>query len=365
MTDQARPADDPLAGFEREGGATIFRLELEAGRREQAKQASLAATAKRQAAREERERAAKEASRPVSYSSPELLAMDLPPQKWLVADLIPAGLCLLASPPKIGKTWLNLQLAIAAATGGMFCGYAMATACKVLFLDLEGGPRRERLRLKKLLNGAAAPENLHVAFDWPNMDNGGLEELDSWIEIHGFDLIIIDIWNKFRRRTPRGVNVYDFDSDVGHEVQNLVRKHDITVLLTHHTKKGRVEDHMESISGSQGLPGAVDTNIVIARKRGTGDAVLDVTPRDGREHHLAVDFVEGQWTILGDAGEVLGSKRRNKVHALLTQRGTWMSPKDIADELEDDIRSIRRTLRTMRDEGVVAVDAKGRFRLAG
>jgi RecA-family ATPase len=314
--------------------------------------------------KEERKRKAEEEAKlPVGYTARQIVELELPPLKWLVDGLIPAGMIVLASPPKIGKTWLNLQLALAVSTGQRFADYAECQFGKVLFLDLEGGQRREKFRLQKLLGHMPAPEGLKVYFDFLRMDEGGLDLLDKMIAEEGYVLVIIDIWNKFRPPTPRGANLYDWDSQVGQQIQKIARKHDISVVLTHHTKKGSVDDHLESISGSNGLPGAADTNIVITRQRGTGQAVLYVTPRDAKEHHLAVEFQEGRWSILGDAAEIQGSKRRSQIHALLTARKIPMSVKEIAEELDDGARQIRRILSKMVDDAAIERDGKGRYRI--
>ena len=55
-----------------------------------------------------------------TFTVDELLNADLPEQKWLVNELIPVGLVSLAGRPKVGKSWMALQLAVAVATGGRF-----------------------------------------------------------------------------------------------------------------------------------------------------------------------------------------------------------------------------------------------------
>jgi hypothetical protein len=52
----------------------------------------------------------------------ELLAADFPEPRWAVPGLVPVGLCILAGRPKVGKSWLALQLACAVATDGHFLG---------------------------------------------------------------------------------------------------------------------------------------------------------------------------------------------------------------------------------------------------
>ncbi len=55
----------------------------------------------------------------------DLLARNFPEPKWLVPDLLPGGLAMLAGKPKSGKSWLALNWAVAiarrAAKGPVLC----------------------------------------------------------------------------------------------------------------------------------------------------------------------------------------------------------------------------------------------------
>lgn len=54
-----------------------------------------------------------------------LLATPLPPVRWLVPDLLPTGLSLLAGASKSGKSWLCLWLCLQLAQGGEIWGRAV------------------------------------------------------------------------------------------------------------------------------------------------------------------------------------------------------------------------------------------------
>src|SRR4051812_49260965 len=54
------------------------------------------------------------------YSAAELRSRTFPPVAFCVPDLIPEGLTLIAGKPKIGKSWLALDVCIAVALG-RFC----------------------------------------------------------------------------------------------------------------------------------------------------------------------------------------------------------------------------------------------------
>jgi hypothetical protein len=67
---------------------------------------------------DERGSAAYQAAHKTTWTAAELLATQFPEPRWAVPDLVPVGLSFLAGRPKVGKSWLALQMAIAVGTGG-------------------------------------------------------------------------------------------------------------------------------------------------------------------------------------------------------------------------------------------------------
>ena len=59
---------------------------------------------------------------PKTISAEELLSTPLPPVKWIIPDLLPAGLALFAGPSKAGKSWLTLWLCLQVAPGHQNAG---------------------------------------------------------------------------------------------------------------------------------------------------------------------------------------------------------------------------------------------------
>ncbi len=70
-----------------------------------------------------------------------LLDADFPDPVWAVPDLITVGLTILAGRPKVGKSWLALQTAIAVGTGGKVLDRHVKQG-SVLYLALEDNARR-------------------------------------------------------------------------------------------------------------------------------------------------------------------------------------------------------------------------------
>jgi AAA domain len=92
----------------------------------------------------------------------ELAAHPAPAKVLLVKDLLYPGAWLLVGRPKIGKSWLLLQLALAVAESGTFLGFdCPATGAEVLCIFGEDDDSRIQDRLAAL-GVASAPSNCQV-----------------------------------------------------------------------------------------------------------------------------------------------------------------------------------------------------------
>ena len=78
---------------------------------------------------------------PKAISAEELLSTPLPPVKWIIPGLLPAGLALFAGPSKAGKSWLALWLCLQIAQGNPVWNREMA----VPFLSVIGRILGKRL----------------------------------------------------------------------------------------------------------------------------------------------------------------------------------------------------------------------------
>ena len=159
---------------------------------------------------------------PKTISAEELLSTPLPPVKWIIPNLLPAGLALFAGPSKAGKSWLTLWLCLQVAQGKPMWG-------------------RE-------------------------------------IEPHTV-LIVIDTLQKVRSSDQNNsVNASDYKEISA--LKALADKYNICILLIHHLRKQAADDPFQQIAGSNGLMGASDTSWVMQRKRMSQTASILVTGRD-------------------------------------------------------------------------------------
>jgi 5S rRNA maturation endonuclease (ribonuclease M5) len=279
------------------------------------------------------------------FTAADLMALDLPPVNYTVKGLLPEGVTLLASKPKVGKTWLAIGLGIAVATGGKALGTNEVEPGDVLYLALEDNRRRLRKRLALLHSGATAMDRLHLALEWPRLDEGGVERLEAFLVEHPETrLVVIDTLKKVRPRVSSSRSVYEVDYEVLEPLIPLAATYGVAILVIHHTRKADAEDPLDTISGSTGLTGGVDGAMVLKRQRGRADAFVYVTGRDIEEEiELALRWKaeSAGWAIIGDAEEYRLSKERAEVMGVLDETGEAMTPTEVADALGENVNAVK------------------------
>jgi len=292
--------------------------------------------------------------RPITITAAELMQKTLPEQRCIVPGLIGEGVSGLVSRPKIGKSWMLLQIAIAVANGGRVAGVPVKQGA-ALYLALEDTERRLQERIRRQLGGDSAPAALTLATTWPRLGAGCIEALEDWIAEHpDVTFIAIDTLAKIRPpRRPNG-DKYAEDYAVIEAVKALADRYHIAIVLAHHDRKAEAEDPLDRVSGTIGLTGSLDTILLLKRARGQHDATLFVTGRDVDERELALrwDPMFGIWTIVGDAEDFRRSDERRQIINLLATRAP-LKAKIIAAALDRKDNTTRWLLAEMVKAGEI------------
>lgn len=228
---------------------------------------------------------------PVIVNGKDLMAMAFPEPAWLVENLIPAGMTILAGPPKKGKSWFALELAFAVCGGGVFLGRKVQTG-KVLFCALEDSPRRFKDRLQKQGWTAAALENLDVIFgrDFQRLF-GGQNGLATFTAVAGgYPLVVVDT-------ISRAFHIRDWNdaaqvTAVLSPLQEATSESGVNLLcLDHHKKRNGFDPNpIEDILGSVSKSGVADTILGLYKESGKPGAKLAVVGRDVEECTLDLHF---------------------------------------------------------------------------
>jgi hypothetical protein len=229
------------------------------------------------------------------------MQMETPPVKWAVQDMLPEGLAVLAGKPKLGKSWLALELGISIAEGGIVMGSVPVESGDVLMLALEDNPRRLKNRFRTLLGDEPAPERLYMETQWPRENEGGLEAIAAWLGQHpAARLVVIDTLVRFRAQG--GETGYSQDSASIEGLHTLAKLHGVAILAITHFRKALSEDGdwIDQITGTLGIAGIADTLWGLVRKRGSGAALLRIDGRDVEQGDKALehDPPQGQWWVI-------------------------------------------------------------------
>lgn len=301
-------------------------------------------------------------SGPKIWTASELSDARFIAPRWAIPGLLPAGLAILAGRPKLGKSWLGLGWAIDLARGTLVFRKMEVVAGEVLYLALEDGPQRMQERIALMLGDCPAPPRLHIATEWPRMNEGGLDLLDQWLDAHPTArMVVVDTFKRVRPQEKGNARLYDMDYDAIQPVAELARHRNVAIVVVFHTRKGVSEDPLEMVSGTLGLSGAADAVLVLRRERGQADASLFVTGRDVEEQDLALRWEKDDelgWVLLGPADQFRKSKERQEIVDAITAM-PGMSPAEIADAIGKNRGAVRYLLFAMvRDNEVRVRDGK-------
>src|SRR5215208_5437111 len=217
--------------------------------------------------------------------------MRFEPIKYVVPGLIAEGLTLFAGKPKIGKSWFVLDAAKAVSQGGITLGGIQCEEGDVLFAALEDNRRRLQRRMSKLLPSFTQvwPSRLRFEISMPRLKDGGIDTVRRWIKsVANPRLVVIDTLAKVRDPKAKDQGNYEADYDSVSELKALADEFSIAIVLVHHQRKMEAEDPIDTVSGTTGLTGAVDTVLVLYR---TGQGtILYGRGRDIEEVEKAATF---------------------------------------------------------------------------
>ena len=249
-------------------------------------------------------------------SCEEIMTTLYKPTVSAVEGLISQGLYILAGSPKVGKSWLALELCLAISKGEKLLERPTRQGT-ALYFCLEDSWQRIQSRLYELTDEPS--EKLFFSLKADTIGDGLCEQISKFkSELDDLRLVVIDTLQMVRS---------DSDSSYGSDyaelipLKSLAEQLDISIVLVHNLRKAADSDPFNMILGSTGLNGCVDGLLVLKKdKRCGGQAVLYATGRDIEDCELTLNRDGARW--------VLTDERENKppdtfvfaVHDLMVER---------------------------------------------
>ena len=243
------------------------------------------------------------------YSSEYIMNTPMKPIEYCVDGLISQGLFILAGAPKVGKSWLALDI----------------------YLSLEDSLIRLQNRLYELTDDPS--DNLHFAIMAESISNGLPEQIEYCRKrFDDLKIVFIDTLQMVRNESESS---YGSDYKELSVLKALADKLGIAIVLVHHTRKCSDSDPFNMISGSTGLSGCVDGSMVlIESKRGSRKAKLYCVGRDIENQEINVVFENSRWKVSDDIKNVKPNYFSFAVHDFMVTQKTFKgSATQLAEKL--------------------------------
>jgi len=304
------------------------------------------------------------------WTTYELLTSNFPPLKWVVPDLLLEGLTVLAGRPKLGKSWLALQIGQAVACGGRVFGQTIESG-PVLYLALEDNARRLHRRLQLQHWPAEAEATFYTA--WEPLDRGGFAALQAEIDDQGHRLIVIDTLSRAFSGARNQNDIGEMTEVLG-SLQRLALDRGGAILgIDHHAKpRGTHPDPVDDILGSTGKGAVADCLIGLYRERGKQGAILRIVGRDlDADRNLSLQW-DGRlccWQLLGNADAITQSSLQAIILDAFTKLGGQATTRQVATLLEKNEGNVSHEIAELISKGkLLRCQKQGReqpYRLPG
>lgn len=221
-------------------------------------------------------------------SMTELYDSSFEPRVPVVDGLLNSGTYIFAGAPKVGKSFFMAQLAYHVAMGVPLWDYPVRQG-SVLYLALEDDYARLQQRLAMMF-GDESTDKLYLAVKSKTIKDGLAEQMEYFVKEHkDARLIIIDTLQRIRESDGDKMS-YGSDYDNMTPLKEFSDKTGVAIIVVHHTRKMAADDVCETISGTNGLLGAVDGALILYKKKRTSsEATLDIIGRDQQEQELTLE----------------------------------------------------------------------------
>ena len=228
-----------------------------------------------------------------------LMDMYLPPTRFCVESLMPQGVAILGGAPKIGKSWMVLDLCVHVAKGEPIWNLPTQKGT-VLYLSLEDPLQRLQTRLNSVTD--EAPSNLFFATAAGTIESGLGDQIKDFVSKHADTVLVaVDTFQIIRKNGTD--TTYANDYDEVRILKQLADELQISLLLVHHLRKRGDNDPLNKLSGTTGISGAVDAIFILDQsKRSATGATLICTGRDIEYRELELNFNDRTcvWDLISD-----------------------------------------------------------------
>jgi 5S rRNA maturation endonuclease (ribonuclease M5) len=194
-------------------------------------------------------------ARPVQPRKLSEIMSEERPTDFIIEGLLrTGGTTILVGEPKLGKSQMALDIALAVARGEQFIGLGTKKG-RVIYYALEDGEDiiRDRVRARGL---TGTEEDLYICPTPPVVEDS-TELLEEHIDLFQPNLIIIDTLRAMSVSAGKSENEASFADSI-YRIAKLARERGIGAIIVHHTVKATSGNPIADARGTSAIAGAVD-----------------------------------------------------------------------------------------------------------
>jgi 5S rRNA maturation endonuclease (ribonuclease M5) len=194
-------------------------------------------------------------ARPVQPRKLSEIMTEERPTDFIIEGLLRlGGTTILVGEPKLGKSQMALDIALAVARGEQFVGLSTKKG-RVIYYALEDGEDiiRDRVRARGL---TGMEEDLYICTTPPVVEDS-TEILEEHIDLYQPNLIIIDTLRAMSVSAGKSENEASFADSI-YRIAKLARERGIGAIIIHHTVKATTGNPIADARGTSAIAGAVD-----------------------------------------------------------------------------------------------------------
>lgn len=227
-------------------------------------------------------------------SSVEIMNTPMKKQRFIVDGMIYPGIHILSGDPKIGKSWMMMDMCLAVAKGEDFLGRKTERG-QVVYMALEDTFISLQSRMYELTDEPS--ENLSFALIANSIGNGLEDNLQECKKIFpDLKMVVIDTLQKIRNNID---TKYGADYRELSVLKSIADTLGIAIVLVYHNRKAHDSNPNNLISGTNGIAGCADGLLVFTRNG--ENAKLHISGRGAPSPELNLKRENAKWILLDDA----------------------------------------------------------------
>lgn len=309
--------------------------------------------------------------RPIS----ELLAMPDTDPDWMVDLLFTVGSNgWVAAEPKVGKSWVVLELAYCLSTGMPFLGrFAIKQPRRVLYVQEEDSVDRVKRRLKRLIKGdPSRPAPADAYWQWSIRLGFKLDDL-TWLEMlrqeiikYEAEIIILDVFNRLHSSDE---NKQQDMTAILNNLTRLTNDYGVAFIVVHHNRKPQQGDEArgnQRLRGSGVLGGWGECSLYLRRSKEKDTIIVTPESKDAPEiDDFTISLRDqengGIFLEMGDMEPVMRMSKgdADTIEAVqhLSDRGIGATVQAVAEALGKDRTTIQKRLTRLVEDGYLTAEA--------